>query len=88
MTKLAAMHSWKKIALKSNLEQRLPGCRVDCLLISGWSATIIISPSDQDAFFYTSDISLAKLKSDEDVELLALDLVEEYQHAIGYGQSD
>lgn len=71
------MHSWKKIALTESLEQSLPGHLVDCVLINGWTATVLVRQPNHGSLFCTTGIDLAKLADDSSVHKLAEELVYE-----------
>jgi hypothetical protein len=68
------MHSWKKISLTEGLEQSLPGHKVDCVLINGWTATVFVRQPDTESMFCTTGINLAKLADSSSVQQLAKEI--------------
>lgn len=77
------MHSWKKISLTEGLERSLPGHQVDCILINGWTATVLVRPPKSDSMFCTTGINLAKLADSSSVQKLADEIIFEVDMSKG-----
>ncbi|KJZ58585.1 MULTISPECIES: hypothetical protein [Pseudomonas fluorescens group] len=77
------MHSWKKMSLTEGLERSLPGHQVDCILVNGWTATILVRQPDHDAMFCTTGINLATLADAPSIQKLADELVFEIDMSKG-----